>query len=219
MVQNPDDSWLCVIIDNGSDSEATRMFLESLDDPRFHVIRNESNRGYGTAANQGVAYGLERGAQYVIVCNNDLEFLNPNWIEDAFLYHLRQNPKSIVGARYIPDNQMVNFAGTCVPYLEGYLFAMTAEAWRVLGGFDENFVAYVEDVDLCYRAVLKGYALVQSDRFQWIPEGGLVNARPAQVDVHHIGGRTGYNRLDFDFPAVTRQSIEYFKQKHGFAAQ
>ena len=211
-----DDSWLCVIVDNASDSQPTLDFLAALNDPRFHVIHNETNRGYGAAANQGVDYGLKRGAHFVIVCNNDLEFLRQDWIEVAFINHLRTNPGWLMGARYIPDNGWTKFGESCIPYMEGYLLACTAGMWIDLGGFDENYLAYMEDVDLSYRAMLRGYQLVQSPLFHWEAVGAQASAIARDVAVHHIGGRTGYNRADFDFDRITRESVEYFKKKHGF---
>ena len=206
-------NWLCVIVDNGSTSEHTQGFLAQLDDPRFHVIHNETNLGYGAAANQGIAYGIEHGAEYVCVINNDVEFLNPNWIEEAFLKYLRDNPTWLMGARMIEQNAWTDFDGRgYIPYLEGYLYVCHKDLWLDLNGFDPKFIAYFEDVDFCLRAKQAGYELVQSPDFEWYDAAGFKNATPAWVPIHHFGGATGY-QPDFDYQSVTKDSMAYFRSK------
>lgn len=205
--------WLLVIVDNASTSPFTLEYLKELDHPKVHVIRNETNLGYGAAANQGIAYGFERGIEYGIVLNNDIDFYDPDWIENAFLFWLRENPKRLIGARLLPDNLGTDFGNGCIPYLEGYALGFHKELWFALGGFDEKFVAYYEDTDLSKRAVDGGFELFQSPAFSWEPSGGLQAGRFAGGSFVHIGGRTGYIRSDFDFRQVTIESARYFRQK------
>lgn len=208
--------WLLVIVDNGSTFEITKWALDSIDDPRIHIIRNETNFGYGKAANQGIKYGLDNGCEYGVVLNNDVVFNNPDWIHDSFVQYLEQNKDWLMGARYIVDNGMTDFGNGCIPYLEGWCYAFHKDLWVALGGFDENYLAYMEDVDLCKRAVDAGYTLVVSPSFEWAREGGFSVARFVKGDITHIGGRTGYSRPDFNFWDVTVKSIEYFKNKFGY---
>ncbi len=56
----------------------------------------------------------------------------------------------------------------------GACLLFRAEAFRLLGGFDERFFAYMEEIDLCWRAQLAGYRIC---------------VEPAGV-VYHLGGIT-----------------------------
>lgn len=208
--------WLLVIVDNASTSPFTLEYLEQLDHPKVHVIRNETNLGYGAAANQGIAYGFERGIEYGIVLNNDIDFYDPDWIENTFLKYLRENPNQLMGVRLIADNLGTQFGDApCIPYLEGFALAFHKSVWDKLGGFDPNFVAYFEDVEICKRAVDMGIPIVQSPAFAWEFAWGLSVGRQTDGTFRHIGGKTGYTRDDFDFRKVTAESIQYFRKKHG----
>ncbi len=200
--------WLVVIIDNASPSVYTREFLDSLDDPRFHVIRNETNLGYGRAANQGIQYGFEHGCEWGIVINNDVVFQDPRWIENAFLKDLRVNPNWLMGARYIDFNLGTAYDGAnIVPYLEGWLLAFHKDLWLDLGGFDNEMFVWHEDVELCIRAVKQGYKLVQSEAFRWVTVSKCDNP-----PVHHIYGQTGFAKLNFN--AISQVSRDYVIKKH-----
>lgn len=206
--------WLLVIVDNGSPSVITQEFLSYLDDPRIHIIHNETNRGYGTAANQGIAYGFDKGCEFGIVLNNDVIFNRHDWIEHSFVSHLREHPDWLMGARYLPDNGLTDFGTGMIPYLEGWCYAFGKALWLDLGGFDERFLAYFEDVDLCYRAVAKGYKLIPSPDFTWLPNGHLQSAICVAESIHHIGGRTGYANIhEFNYIQVTIDSARYFRNK------
>lgn len=47
-----------------------------------------------------------------------------------------------------------------VAYVDGAVLAVDREKFRSLGGFDESYFAYQDDVDLCWRARLRGYRVV-----------------------------------------------------------
>ena len=208
MQEQVDGNWLVVIVDNASPSGYTRDFLDALGDPRFHVIRNETNLGYGTAANQGIRYGFEQGCEWGIVINNDVIFTRHDWIEYAFLQYLREHKDWLMGARYIDFNLGTAYDGTnIVPYLEGWLLAFHKDLWESLSGFDEGVFVWHEDVELSLRAVKAGYTLKQSDAFVWTSVSHCENP-----PVYHLYGRTGFAKLDFN--AVSEVSRQYVIRKH-----
>lgn len=210
-------NWFLVIIDNASTSPFTLGYLEQLEHPQIHVIRNETNLGYGAAANQGIAYGFDKGIEYGIVLNNDIEFDDPDWIENTFLKFLRDDHNQLMGVRWIPDNLGTKFGDVWIPYLEGFALAFHKSVWDKLNGFDPNFIAYYEDVDICKRAMDLGIAVNQSPAFKWVPAWGLSVGMQTDWTFRHISGRTGYTRDDFDFRKVTAESREYLVRKHGLA--
>ena len=57
---------------------------------------------------------------------------------------------------------------------------LRADAFRAVGGFDENFFMYFEDVDLCLRLEAAGWKLLQEPR----------------AVVHHAGGLVGRKVVD-----------------------
>ncbi len=68
-------------------------------------------------------------------------------------------------------------------WVSGAAFACRAEVFHQVGGFDEDFFAHMEEIDLCWRLQLLGYRVV---------------IEPRSV-VYHLGGGT----LNIDSPRKT----------------
>ena len=47
-----------------------------------------------------------------------------------------------------------------VPYVDGAFLGLNVEVFHSLGGFDEQYFAYHEEADLCWRARLQGYRVI-----------------------------------------------------------
>lgn len=192
-------SMTAVFVDNASPFAASRQHIEALlprYPTRLHLIANDDNKGYGGGANQGLLWGYDQGAQTFIVCNNDIAFLSPVWYENL-LKPLPQYPRSLVGPRLIPNNEWVHFDGRYYPYLEGFMLAFSRRFLDEVGYFDEIFTpAWVEDVELSWRAARHGYTLIESQ----------------SVPIWHAYGRTSYDGRT-DFMAVCAQNVEKFKAK------
>ena len=200
-----------VLVDNASSSPITQQALSKIERegaPRITVLRNRENLGYGKAANRGIFYGLAMGAQYGIVLNNDIVMNDPNWIEDAFIQHLRENPKQLMGARLIDFNGDAIYDGRNVTtYLEGWCMAFHRSFVENVGLFDGAIFNWHEDADLCIRAVKNGFALAQSPAFEW--QGIQPQIRgPLQ----HASGKTSFATLDYK--ALAAESRSYVSKKH-----
>lgn len=210
MQMNDSPNWKVCIVDNASESLATQGFLANLDDERFHVIANTENVGYGRAANLGAKWGIENGAEYIVVLNNDVVFLQDGWLEDAFLAHLRDHKDWLMGARYIDFNAGTAYDGkNMVAYLEGWCLVCHKDLWLDISGFSDDIWLWHEDVELCIRAEKKGYTLKQSPAFHWITYSDCDNP-----PIHHLYGRTGFKRLGNQFEAISEQSKQIVISKH-----
>ncbi len=179
-----------IVVDNGS-TDGTAAWLATQD---VTVIRNEENRGFPAACNQGIA--AARGQQ-VVVLNNDT-VVTPGWLRRMLecLYHDPQvgavGPRSnfVSGAQrlaqhYSSIQQLDGWAwgwserhrGEYLPTarLVGFCLLLRGEMLKQIGGFDEQFgIGNCEDDDLCRRAEAAGWKLlVANDSF-----------------VHHAGHKT-----------------------------
>lgn len=209
------DSCL-VVVDNGSEYKPTRVFLDSVKDSRYKLIRNKKNLGYAKACNQGVKWGLASGADYFVLSNNDILLGSEDWLNE-FLAPLRENHKILLGARVIVDNGMTDIDGNgCIPYAEGWMVGFHRSLTDQIGlPFDPMFASYFEDVDLGVRAALAGFPIVQSPAFRWRSNGHISVAIFEDGIARHISGSTGYVRPDFNWSKVTNESRDYFTKKWG----
>lgn len=71
---------------------------------------------------------------------------------------------SVVGRLMLPRQarkyQLVRTAEACqVPWVTGCCVLLRRDCWEELGGLDESFFLYYEDVDLCVRAQKKGWSV------------------------------------------------------------
>jgi len=89
---------------------------------------------------------------------------------------------------------------TAVDWVAGTSFMVRADVFRAVGGFDEDFFLYWEEVELCHRIKRAGFLI-----------HGLPSAK-----VRHIGGiSTGMHRLDRRVPAYWHRSRNLYFRKTG----
>ena len=65
--------------------------------------------------------------------------------------------------RYIGLQRYQPQAGASVDWVSGAFMAFKSSVFQSLGGFDERYFLYCEDVDICLRAQLAGYQLAKAD--------------------------------------------------------
>jgi GT2 family glycosyltransferase len=174
-----------LVVDNGSsDGSVTALELEF---PEVSVLALPENRRFAGGNNAGLKDALERGADAVMLLNNDTE-ADPGLCE-RLLLALEQDPSAGAAAPLIyfaPPSQEIWYAGgRCVPefgvtahrglrtrddgrfrsvertgYLTGCCLLATRAAWERVGPLDERYYIYAEDADWCLRARAAGFKLL-----------------------------------------------------------
>lgn len=189
----PEDKLELVLVDNGSRDGSVAFIRQHF--PGVKVIRNDANLGFCKANNLGA-----RAAQgeYVAFLNNDTR-VDPAWLRELTAA-VEADPEVVcVGSRILTwEGDGLDFAGGNVnfhadgfqpgygsaatdpfPEVREILFAcggsmlVDREVFLGCGGFDEDFFAYLEDVDLGWRLWLLGYKVVLA---------------PAAITYHHLRG-------------------------------
>lgn len=167
-----------IVVDNGS-TDGTHTLLE-LRWPQVRIISLPDNRGFGKAANAGVAAA---NTQTVVLLNNDT-VCTPTFLERlvaaldpeggvvmASPILVRAGAEDRIDtAGIVLDRTLHGFNhlyGERVEVLEDGAFdplapcggaaAFDRSAFLDIGGFDPAFFAYLEDVDLGIRCVARGW--------------------------------------------------------------
>ncbi|MBI4239833.1 glycosyltransferase family 2 protein [Candidatus Uhrbacteria bacterium] len=179
---NPDNEVELVVVDNNSHDETVSIVLR--DAPFAYIIENTENRGFTGGNNVGMQYAISKGAEYIMLVNQDIRF-EKDWLAPLVLF-LHNNPD--VGAvqskiMLHPQIGCLNSCGNALHYLgfgftRGYLktekeydcansrdvayCSFSAVLLRVsvlkkCGLFDDSFFMYHEDSDLCWRMRLLGF--------------------------------------------------------------
>ncbi|WP_159431140.1 glycosyltransferase family 2 protein [Fontimonas thermophila] len=163
-----------LVIDNAS-TDASADICAAFD--RVELIRSDTNLGFASANNRAV----ERAStEWIVLLNPDAIPLR-RWLERLLAEAQRRPDYAIFGCTQLCAHDRHRFDGTGDEvsalgvawrkrYLErreripsGPVFSVCGAALMIrrrdflaLGGFDERFFCYAEDVDLCFRANLRG---------------------------------------------------------------
>ncbi len=221
LVEHAEAPLEIVIVDNGSTDGTARGLAELAErsDVNVIVVTNESNRGFPTAVNQGIAAS---SGELVCVLNNDTE-VTPGWLTEMLAALERPGTgmvgprsNSISGLQIIPDappmrdrsavsawarRWSAERAGRSWPTarLVGFCLLARRELFERLGGFDEGFgIGNFEDDDLCARVRAQDLTLRVAD---------------GSVVLHH--GSATFKELGLDFAAVMATAGKRFGGRGG----
>lgn len=186
--------------------------------PAVELLQLGENRGFAAANNVGIAHC--RGADFVALLNPDA-FAEPGWLAALVAAAHRYPQAAAFGSRLLShaDPTRLDGAGDFLTlagkpgrrghglpargrFLQGEdIFSPCAAAalYRTgplteVGGFDESFFCYVEDVDLAFRLLLAGYGA------RYVPDsvvrhmGSAVTGRRSAFAVYH-----GQRNLVFNY--------------------
>lgn len=209
-----------IAVDNGSGEEALS-YLDRLTERHalVRVVRNETNRGFAAANNQGLARAT--GERFVLL-NNDT-IVPHGWLT-PLIRHLDDPTVGAVGpvtnrigneaqieTSYRTYGELERFAreytrghaGECfeIPMLTMFCFATRRETYDRVGPLDEQYhIALFEDDDYAMRLRSGGYRLICAE----------------DVFVHHFGGATLGSLLPpGESQALLRANRDRFQRKWG----
>ena len=187
--QNTKDFSVFFVDNASSDGSipAIKEYIEK-EPERIFLLENKENYGFAKAVNQGILYAKEHGANYALLLNNDTE-VDPRFVENLVRFMAEKEAKGekvfALSSKMIKmhDERLMDDAGDelCLlgfPFQRGLedrtenwnkaekVFSACAgaalysiSALDKTGLFDEKHFAYLEDVDISFRAQLYGYTV------------------------------------------------------------
>ncbi|WP_347707924.1 glycosyltransferase family 2 protein [Clostridium sp. C2-6-12] len=206
------DDYEIIIVDNNSIDGSYEYIKNKYKD--IKIIRLEKNYGFSKAVNEGIKASK---SDYVVLLNNDTE-VKEEWLlslvscieKDTKIFSccskmIRYNEKDRIddagdeytifgwaykcgdGAsinKFTKDREVFSCCAGAAIYRR--------DIFNKIGYFDESFFAYMEDVDMSYRARIYGYKNVYAGRAQ----------------VYHIGSATSGSRYNiFKVRLAVRNNI------------
>ena len=102
-------------------------------------------------------------------------------------------------------------------WVSGAAFCCRADVFRALGGFDDDFFAHMEEIDLCWRMQLAGYRvrIVPQSCVYHLGGGTLAAESPAKVFYNH---RNNLVMLFKCAPPVQRAAVAVLRPPLDFVA-
>lgn len=204
LLQQTFQDFEVLVVDNGSSDQGTQGLKQNYSGLNLHLEHLGSNQGFAVANNIGAR--LARG-EWIALLNADA-YPKPDWLEQLLDAANRRPEFSFFCSRQLqsaqPDvldgsgdeyhisglawRRFYNFPAKEYGLKEEEVFSACAAAamykrenFSRVGGFDESYFAYFEDVDLSFRLRLAG------GRCLYVP----------RAEVYHIGSSSTGKTSDF----------------------
>ena len=144
----------------------------------LQLLRNDRPRGFGSNHNRALNGAME---QWLCVLNPDVQLLEQglfpalvraaSGVDVGCAYPLQidaqgrvqDNERALPTLRTLLGRRLLGRTEHSTDWVNGACLMLSRSVWEQLGGFDERYFMYCEDVDLCLRVRLLGLALVRAD--------------------------------------------------------
>src|SRR5258708_2897319 len=196
-----------IIVDNGSKDGSFDDTRKSVQDSRVRFIALGRNVGFAAGNNSAAAQA--RG-KWLALLNPDA-FPEPDWLMELIEATKRHPDVGMFGSTQIDANDptLLDGAGdhyfaAGLPWRGGHRYPISnlppeheafgpcaaaamyrTTLFRRLGGFDEHFFCYCEDVDLAFRARLVGDPCIQVPGGRVHPVGGAIAGARSSFACYH----------------------------------
>ena len=166
-----------ILVDNGSTDDSVAFTRTNY--PQIRVIDTGTNLGFAAGNNAGAR---ESTGEWLAFLNNDT-VADERWLASLWAAHSAHPEYALITSRlvFLDDPSLIDSAGDgylraggafkhghgcpSLSYVQsrevfgacGGAFMIRRDVYEALGGFDARFFMVYEDVDLSYRARLRGY--------------------------------------------------------------
>jgi GT2 family glycosyltransferase len=205
-----------IVVDNGSTDDSIDWLKSKKND--IILIQNDQNLGFSKAVNQGICRAT---SEYTVLLNNDV-VVEKNWLGNLIKIMDKKSNLFSCSSKMLRyhDPHIIDDVGDNYTVLgwaykrgdglaattfteSGSVFSACAGAaiyrmciFNEIGYFDESFFAYLEDIDIGFRALNAGY----------------INYYCADAIVYHIGSATtGSKYNNFKVFLSSRNSVWLIK--------
>jgi GT2 family glycosyltransferase len=176
-----------ILIDNGSSDQNVLDYYQNLSsDKRLKIVENPGDFNFSAANNLG---GKHATGEYFLFLNNDIEVLEPDWLEEMVRWADREEI-GVVGGKLLYPDGTIQHAGVVIgmeghashvfwgaqekqsgPFgsvdwyrnfmaVTGACMMIRRKVFEEVGGFDERYLLVFSDIEICMRVVERGYRVI-----------------------------------------------------------
>jgi N-acetylglucosaminyl-diphospho-decaprenol L-rhamnosyltransferase len=162
-----------VVVDNYSSATERRSITDLARLHGWELVTTDANRGFGAGVNRGVTRAIGLGCTHLLLLNPDVS-IDAESLTRLVRFGL-DHPEILVSPRLVqPDGSAWFIHGRLDRrtgltrsiregeqegpdrWLTGACLLIERKTWELLGGFDERFFLYWEDIDLSQRLLALG---------------------------------------------------------------
>jgi len=221
------DDYIIIFIDNSADDRSFLRISELTKEyplQYFEYIYNNGNEGVAKGNNQGIVRVLELGCEYILLLNNDIEFLKVDIFEDLITFAEGRNEKVVVPKILFHDTKKIWMAGGAMlnfrvanihfgyndansnlhneelycNYAPTCFMLLHKSIFEEIGLMDESYFVYYDDTDFSKRLIEAGFRIYYLPKFEIF---------------HKESSSTGGSQSLFSIFYINRNRI-YFYRKH-----
>lgn len=178
------NNYKILIVDNASTDNSIAVMNKKL--VSIDLVPNTINEGFAGGNNLGIKFALKRGADYILMLNND------TLVEPRFLYNMlstfnKAQDIGIVGCKimYYPETNKIWYAGGYIDwfkfigkhrgmseidngqydneekidFMTGCCMLVKREVFEKVGLLSEEYFMYLEDVDFCVKVAENNFKI------------------------------------------------------------
>ena len=172
LLNTPCENVRVLLVDNGSSDGSGEFVRETF--PEVEIFRIDVNDGFIRAANAAIRYVADQGADYVVLCNDDIELIDDRWLQEAVACAENDPRVGIVGFKEESTRVIDRPAEVLASdgkYLVGFALLYPMPLLEKVGLLDDGYNLYAVETDLEARIRMAGYRIVQLN-----------------IPVYHLGG-------------------------------
>ncbi len=182
-----ENKYEVIVVDNASEKNSIFDIKEKINSKKFdkmRLVENRENVGFSKGCNTGAKNAK---GDILLFLNNDtevrdrslqgmLDYIRGNKSVDILggkLSNIDGSEQACVGKFYKPLSAVMLLLGlqrfgaisrnprhiSAVDWVKGGCMMVKRHVFENLGGFDEQIFMYIEDMEFCYRAKIKGYGV------------------------------------------------------------
>lgn len=187
-----------IVVDNYSSQEERVAITAVCDRHGWDLLALERNEGFGGGNNRAAAQAISAGAAELLMVNPDA-WLKPDTIRGLQEQVIENRRLQLAPTVLRPDGALYGAEmdlhldlgqmrstrkrppevspGQVHTWVSGACFAISAALWQEVGGFDDDYFLYWEDVDLSRRVSLAGGAVRADPTLQAVHDEGSTHRR------------------------------------------
>lgn len=211
-------------MDNNSSDESVEFVTTSY--PQIKIVKLDKNYGFAEPNNIGAK---NASGEFLLFLNNDT-IVTPNFISEL-IEVVKSDPKiAICQSLLLRQNGDIDSSGDFVDTLgmaysshqqpkgiqpilsaRGASMLVRKDIFLELGGFDKNYFASFEDIDIGWRAWIWGYkVLLVPDSIVYHLGGQTIGKMNAAMRFHGLKNLLVTRLVNFEFPYAIRGFFGFF---------
>lgn len=180
----PADQLEIILVDNNSTDHTEAWMSQHY--PKVRLVQTGANLGFAGGNNAGA---VEAAGEWIVILNPDTR-VAPNWLYELTRPLTQPNPPTAVASKVLSwDGKTIDFGDAAINFMgwgcqpgfrsanlhlydkekplifaNGGSMLVHRQTFLDLGGFDSDYFAYYEDVDLGWRLWLAGHKIIYAPK-------------------------------------------------------